>query len=90
MTFRVFGMNTNFNLTNEPSRTLDVFKEEISRTTLKFKDNKIYESILRMWQLSATSSNLYLIVFMKEIAWDRKWFQYWIQLMPLQMYNSDL
>lgn len=61
-------MNTNLNLTNEPSRTLDVFKEEISRTTLKFKDNKIYESILRMRQLSATSSNLYLIVFMKEIA----------------------
>lgn len=41
-------MNTNLNLTNEPSRTLDVFKEEISRTTLKFKDNKIYESMLRM------------------------------------------
>lgn len=41
-------MNTNFNLTNEPSRTLDVFKEEISWTTLKFKDNKIYESMLRM------------------------------------------
>lgn len=34
-------MNTNLNLTNEPSRTLDVFKEEISRTTLKFKYNNV-------------------------------------------------
>lgn len=42
----------------------------------KFKENKIYENMLWMWQRSTTSSNLYPIVFMKEIARNRTWFQH--------------
>lgn len=65
-------MNINFNFINEFFWILDVFKEEILWIILKFKDNKIYESIFRMWFVILL--NLYLIVFMKEIVWDWKWF----------------
>lgn len=65
-------MNMNLNFINEFFWILDVFKEEILWIILKFKDNKIYESIFRMWFVILL--NLYLIVFMKEIVWDWKWF----------------